>query len=37
MEGEGGVIGTTIEEVHSSNIERDQMEGESGLTQIIFD
>ena len=37
MVGESGVIGSTIDELHSSDIERDQMEGESGVTRSIID
>ena len=32
MEGEGGVTRSIIDELHSSGILRDQMEGESGVT-----
>ena len=32
MEGKSGVTGNIIEELHSSDIQRDQMEGESGVT-----
>ena len=32
MEGESGVTRTTIDELHSSDIEGDQMEGQSGVT-----
>ena len=31
MEGESGVTRSIIDELHSSNIQRDQMEGESGF------
>ena len=34
MAGESGVTGIIIDEVHSSHIQRDQMEGESGVTQV---
>ena len=37
MEGESGVSGSIIDELHSCDIEVDQMEGESGLTQSISD
>ena len=37
MEGECGVTGTIIDEVHSSNVQGDQMEGESGVTRSIID
>ena len=32
MEGEPGVIGSIIDELHYSDIQRDQMAGESGVT-----
>ena len=32
MEGESGVTRSTIDELHSSEIEGDQIEGESGVT-----
>ena len=37
MEGESGVTGSIIDELHSSDIELDQMEDESGVTGIIID
>ena len=37
MEGESGVIQSIINELHSSDIQGDQMEGESGFTRIIID
>ena len=37
MEGESGVIRSTIDELHSSDIQRDQMEGESDVTRSIID
>ena len=37
MEGESGFPRTIIDELHSSDIERDQMEGESGVTGSIID
>ena len=37
MEGESGVTRSIIDEVFSSDIQRDQMEGESGVTPNIFD
>ena len=37
MEGEGRVTGSIIDELHSSDIQGDQMEGESGVTRIIID
>ena len=32
MEGESGVNGSIIDELHSSDFQGDQMEGESGFT-----
>ena len=37
MEGESGVIPSIIFELHSSDIQEDQMEGESGVTPSIID
>ena len=37
MVGETGVIRSIIDELHSSDIQRDQMEGESGVTRSIID
>ena len=37
MEAECGVTRTIIDELHSSDIERDQMEGESAGTRRIID
>ena len=37
MEDESGSSGSIIYELHSSDIQGDQMEGESGVTQIIID
>ena len=37
MEGESGVTRSMIDELHSSDIQRDQMEGESGVTRSIID
>ena len=37
MERESGVTGSIIDEVHSSDIQGDQMEGEGGVTRGIFD
>ena len=36
MEGESGVTRSIIDEVHSSDIQGDQMECESGVTRIII-
>ena len=37
MEYEIGVTRSIIDELHSSDIQRDQMEGESGVTQRIIE
>ena len=37
MEGESGVIQSIIDELLSSDIQRDQMEGRSGVTRSISD
>ena len=37
MEGESGVSRGIIDELHSSDIQRDEMEGESGFTRSNFD
>ena len=37
MEGEGSVIRSVIDELHSSVIQGHQMEGESGVTRSIID
>ena len=37
MEGESGVTRSIIDELHSSDIQRDQMEGEGGVTRSIID
>ena len=37
MEGESGVTRRVIDELHSLDIERDQMEGESRATRSIID
>ena len=37
MEGESGVTRSIIDELHSSDIQRDQMEDESGVTRGIPD
>ena len=36
MEGEGGVTWGIIDELHSSDMQRDQMEGEGDVTRSIF-
>ena len=37
MEGESGVTRSIIDDLHSSDIQGDQMDGESGATQSIID
>ena len=37
MEGESGFTRSIIDELHSSDIERDQMKGESDVTRSIID
>ena len=37
MEGESGATPSIIDELHSSDIERDQMKGESDVTRSIID
>ena len=37
MEGEGGVSRSIIDELHCSDIQRDQMQGETGVTRSIID
>ena len=37
MEGESGVTRSIIDELHSPDIQGDQMEDESGVIQSIFD
>ena len=37
MEGESGVTQSIIDELRSSDIQRDEMKGESGVTQSIID
>ena len=37
MEAESSVSRSIIDELHSSEIQRDQMEGESGVTRSIID
>ena len=37
MEGQGGVTRSIIDELHSCDIEGDQMEGGSGVTRSIID
>ena len=37
MAGESGVTGSIIDEIHSSDIQGDQLEGESRFTGSIID
>ena len=37
MEGESGVTRNIMDELHSSDIQGDQMEGESGVIRSIID
>ena len=37
MEGESGLTRSIIDELHSSDILRDQLEGEGGVTRSIID
>ena len=37
MEGEGGATRSILDELHSSDIQGDQMESESGLAGCIID
>ena len=37
MAGERGVTRSIIDELHSSDIQVDQMEGESGVTRSVID
>ena len=37
MEGESGVTRSVIDELHFSDIQRDEMEGESSVTRSIID
>ena len=37
MEGESGVTRSILDELHSSDIQEDQMEGEIGVTPNIID
>ena len=37
MEGEGGVTRSVIDELHSTDIQGDQMEGESGVPRSLID
>ena len=37
MEGESGVTRSVFDELHSPDIEGDQIEGESGVTRCIID
>ena len=37
MECENGITGSIVDELHSSDIQGNQMEGESGVTRGIID
>ena len=37
MEGESGVTRSIINELHSSDMQRDRMEGESGVTRSTIE
>ena len=37
MEGESGVTRSMIDELHSSDIQQDEMQGEVGATQSVND
>ena len=37
MEGERGVTRSIIDEIHSSDIQRDEIDGECGVTRSIID
>ena len=37
MEGESGVTQSIVDELHSSDIQGDEIEGESGVTRSIID
>ena len=37
MEGESGATRRIIDELHSSDIQGDEMEGESGISQSMID
>ena len=37
MEDENGVTQSLIDEIHSSDMQRDEMEGESGVTRSFID
>ena len=37
MEGESGVTRSIIDELHSTDIQGEQMEGESGVTRSIIE
>ena len=37
MEGQSGVTGSIIDELHSLDIQGDEMEGGSGVTRSIID
>ena len=37
MEGENGFTRSIIDELHSSDVQRDQTEGENGVTRSVTD
>ena len=37
MQNQSGVTGKIIDQLHSSTLQQDQMEGESGVTGSIID
>ena len=37
MEGESGATRSVIDELHSSDVQPDEMEGESGVTRSFID
>ena len=37
MEGESGITRSIIDELHSSDIQADQISGESGVTRNVID
>ena len=37
MENGSGMTGNIIDQLHSSTIQQDQMEGESGVTRSVMD
>ena len=37
MENDSGITASIIDQLHSSTIQQDQMEGESGVTRSVMD